>query len=178
MEAETQPAVLVGTGGVLHFVAVPEVRERRDWLADVDPGEVANPGEVLDNLAAFGLQNDRCVHVLQAAAAAAADVLARWGDTVGAGAENLHQVRLGESAARLPDPRADKITGGGVVDEHDKAAVARDPLTTKGQIGDLKVEVVAVSGAGELIGGGGACHRGSIAGEQTLRGSSRDGCPF
>ena len=85
--------------------------------------------------------------MLQAAAAAARHVGAGRDDPVGAGAQHLHQVGLGEAAARLGHPRADSVAGGRVAAEDHEAVAAGDGRPAEGEVADLELQDVVAAGA-------------------------------
>ncbi len=134
VEAQRQTARRAGGRGVLHLVAVGEALEGRVGLAHLDVLQVPDAREVLGHLGPLGRQRDLVLHVLEAAAAAARDVRAGRGHAPGAGGQHLDQVRLGEAAARLGDPRPHPVARGRVAAEHDVAVVAGHARAAEGEV--------------------------------------------
>ena len=91
--------------------------------------------------------------VLEAAAAAGAEVRARRVDPVGPGREHLERGRLGEAALDLGDPRAHGVAREAAPDEDDEAVQPRDAVAAVGERVDVELELLTVADRGGHEGG-------------------------
>jgi hypothetical protein len=105
----------------------------------VDPGDpaerVADPGCLRLELSFVG-------EILEAAAAADAEMLARRLDANRARYEHLDEVGLGVAALRLRDPRAHRVSWQTAPDEDDEPVQARDTVPAEGERIDGELELV------------------------------------
>ena len=133
---------------VLELVAVAVLRRRGHDRLERRLGDPAEPHERVAHLRCLRLELALVGVVLEAAAAAGAEVRARRHDPVGAGREDLERGRLGEAALHLGDAGAHRVAGQAAADEDDEAVQARDAVAAVGERVDVELELLTVADRG------------------------------
>ncbi len=130
---------------VLELVAVVEdLRLARDDRLERRLGDAGEADERVANLR-FLLRELRVVgEILEAAAAALAEVRALRVDAIRPRAEDLGRDRFRVAALDLRDARAHAVTGQPPPDKDDEAAVPRDPVTAERERLDVELELFSL----------------------------------
>ena len=147
MEAERRAVRRLGER-VLELVAVAVLRGGGHDRLERRLGDPAEADERVAHLRLLRLELALVGVVLEAAAAAGAEVRARRLDPVGAGREHLDRRRLGEAALHLRHARAHRVAGQAAADEDDEAVQARDAVAAVGERVDVELELLTVADRG------------------------------
>ncbi len=130
---------VAGVEAELHLVAVAVHLGRRDDRAHLGRGDAADALERLHNLTLLDPALLVVAQVLEAAAAAAAEVRARRLDPRSGGPLDRLEPRLGPAAPHARDARAHRVAGESPVHEHDTAFVPGQCLAAQHEVLDLEV---------------------------------------
>ena len=134
---------------VLELVAVVELRLRRHGLLERRFGDPPEAHERVAHLVSLLRQLHLVREVLETAAAARREVVARSLDAVGAGLDDLHRERLRVASPHLRHARAHDVPGQASAHEEDVAVEAPDAVASVRERVDLQLDLVT-EGDGRL----------------------------
>jgi hypothetical protein len=136
-------ALLVRGERVLELVAVAEDRHRGDDRLERRLRKAADPDERVAHLALLLGQLHLVREVLEAAAAADAEVPTGSVHAMRAALENLRHAPLREPAFDLAHPRPHAVAGNGSAHEDDEPVDAADAVPAVGERVDSELELLA-----------------------------------
>ena len=141
VQAEHRP-VLRRRERVLHLVAVEEdVGLARDDRLERRLSDARDPLQRVAHLRVLLLDLRLVREILEAAAAAGREVLARRLDAERACGEHVGRERLGEAALHLRHARADAVARQAAAHEDDEAVQPRDAVAAEGERLDVELEL-------------------------------------